>query len=120
MALTIQNINDYLTSLDVKDTLQGTSFHLDTTNELGFDPKNLFDFFTATPYGQWTNKLPPNPNVVAEAIQRALDAVNTTPPTVGSDGQKYVRWLLECYTYDRRRSCSLIKVDRMLTFTGLH
>lgn len=103
MALTIQDINAYLTSLDATDVLKGTSFHLDTKNELGFDPKNLFDFFTATPYGQWTNTEPPIPNVVAAAIQRALDAVNTTPVTVGSNGQKYVSWSQEWDALDWKR-----------------
>ncbi|KIV77246.1 hypothetical protein PV11_09059 [Exophiala sideris] len=94
MAPTLKELNDFLSALDPQNFLEGVSFHLDANNQLGFKPSDPFDFYVATPYGNWNNYPtpgPPEPNVVASAISKALD-IGLQSPNVSTspNGQKYI------------------------------
>ncbi|KXH30632.1 hypothetical protein CSAL01_05380 [Colletotrichum salicis] len=85
----LEQLRDHLSSLDPKNSLEGVSFHYDTANELAFNPGDPFDFFVATPFGKWSNKTPPVPNVVAAAISEALtNGMTSKNISIGQDGSK--------------------------------
>ncbi|KAK1656425.1 hypothetical protein BDP81DRAFT_389200 [Colletotrichum phormii] len=85
----LEQLRDHLSSLDPKNSLEGVSFHYDTANELGFNPGDPFDFFVAIPFGKWSNKLPPLPNVVAAAVSEALtNGMISKNISIGQDGSK--------------------------------
>ncbi|KXH27763.1 hypothetical protein CNYM01_06667 [Colletotrichum nymphaeae SA-01] len=87
----LEQLRDYLSSLDPKNSLEGVSFHYDTANELGFNPGDPFDFFVATPFGKWSNTSPPIPNVVAAAVSEALvNGMASKNISIGQDGSKYM------------------------------
>ncbi|KAK4934597.1 hypothetical protein LTR10_024178 [Elasticomyces elasticus] len=112
MAPTLRELNDFLSALDPQNFLDGISFHLDANNQLGFRPSDPFDFYVATPYGNWNNYPtpgPPEPNVVASAISKALDIGLQSPNvSTSSNGQKYIfidflnysRWDVSFWTND--------------------
>lgn len=92
MAPTLNELTDFLSTLDPQNFLQGISFRLDANNQLGFNPSDPFDFYVATPYGSWNNYPagPPKPNVIASAISKALDIGLQSPNVSSQNGQKYV------------------------------
>ncbi|KAK5242426.1 hypothetical protein LTR20_003459 [Exophiala xenobiotica] len=110
MAPTLKELNDFLSALDPQNFLQGVSFHLDANNQLGFRPSDPFDFYVATPYGNWNNYPNglPEPNVVASAISKALDIGLQSPNVSSQNGQKYIfidflnlsRWDTQFWTND--------------------
>ncbi|KXH29338.1 hypothetical protein CSIM01_01066 [Colletotrichum simmondsii] len=83
----LEQLRNYLSSLDPKNSLEGVSFHYDTANELGFNPGDPCDFFVATPFGKWSNTSPPIPNVVAAAVSEALiNGIASKNISIGYDG----------------------------------
>ncbi|KAK1704173.1 uncharacterized protein BDZ83DRAFT_736361 [Colletotrichum acutatum] len=87
----LEQLRDYLSSLDPKNSLKGVSFHYDTANELGFNPGDPLDFFVATPFGKWSNTSPLIHNVVAVAVCEALvNGMTSKNISIGKDGSKYM------------------------------
>lgn len=106
MAPTLQQLNDFLSTLDPQNVLQGVSYNLDSNNKLGFNSNDPFNFYAATPYGEWSRYPagPPIPNVYAAALAQALFiGLPSNNISISQNGDKYV--FVDCLnlsTYDTR------------------